>query len=277
MTNSEPKNSREIAPRASTRDQVLAAFLSASPDALSDAELGARLPHLHRGQYSPARVRLYRAGRVELAGKNDDGVELWRAVTDPDRYAEVAEQAQQRPLRRVTWDRADPEAKAAFILRALGDSKVRAAIDEARASGRGARRAKAESRRETQAEQRERKARLKQAQKDKDALLDFLKVHDHLRDAVLAMSGIRAFLAVEQARLNNAEPWRIPPRKWPQVYASVTEVLEDTVALRQELGEWLGIEDDVCPACGHTDAPEIGQGYIDIDETDVIVDATVID
>jgi hypothetical protein len=260
-----------------TREQVLGVFLEASPDALTDANLGSRLPHLHRGQYSPARVRLFRAGRVEPAGTNEAGVELWRAVIDPARYEEVAAQATCRPKRRVTWDRAKPEAKAGFILRALRDCEVRAAVDAARAEDRGARRAKAESRRESQAEYKERKARLKQAKNDKEAHLEFLKIHNHLKDALLATSGIGAFLTTEQARLDNGEPWRVPPAKWPQVHEALVELLQEAGGLRAELAEWIGIEIDGCPACGHRAAPAVAEGYIELTDEDVIVDAETVD
>ena len=67
-------------------------------------------------------------------------------------------------------------------------------------------------------ERRERKRDLHRA---KGAYLDFLKVHDKLRDAVGDLLGVRSFMQDELDRQERGEETRIPAERWPAVGSNV--------------------------------------------------------
>jgi hypothetical protein len=234
---------------------------------LTDAELVARIPDLHRGQIIPARLRLERLGEVELARKNDAGHNVWRR-TPEDRREEArlaSEQRKKKPVEKLA--RLKPDARAQVVAALLEDGDVNRILREQAARGRAARRARArahESHAETEAERRERKRALREA--EGSAYIDFLKVHDGLRDTVSILFGIRSFMREELERRDRGDETKIPPERWSDVDRNLHEVVLVGGAVWHDLAVAMERPHDHCPLCGERterDPRALDEGYID--------------
>jgi hypothetical protein len=256
-----------VASRNSSTDAVRAVF--AAGRELTDAELVRRLPDFHRGQVIPARIRLERWGEVELAGKNAAGHNVWRSAP-PERRAEARQASEQRrktPAEKLA--RLKPAARAQVVAALLADEEVNRILRSQSERSRAWRAARArahDSHAESEAERRERKRELREAEKKNYPYLDFLKVHDALRDSVSALIGIRSFMRDELERRERGEDGRIPPDRWPAVGQNLTEVVELSGALWHDLALALEASHDHCPLCGARtgrDRRALEEGYIE--------------
>jgi hypothetical protein len=140
------------------------------------------------------------------------------------------------------------------------------AVTSHRAQGKAASRAKHEAQRETMTERNERKDALKQAKREKSALIEFLTIKNHLRDSALLINATHAHVRMELARAQNGEPTKIPPVYWPDVARYTSDLLSDGGGLLQALVEAGQVPSGPCPACGRdgdTEFTGISQGYVD--------------
>lgn len=241
-------------------------------DELTDAEIVARHPEgLHRGKVIPARIRLERLGLVELVGKNAKGHKVWRR-TPEDRIVSAREAAalrQKTPAERLAGRSVDTRVQVVAAL--LADESVNRALREQNERTRAWRRARAraqEAHAETEAMRRERKRALHQAERQKTIYLDFLKVHDGLRDAISVLLGIRSFMRDELRRQEQGEATHIPLGRWPEVGLNLRELIEAAGAIWDEMGEAFGGKVEHCPLCGErvaVDPHALDEGYIDVE------------
>lgn len=263
-----------------TRERVHAAL---QDEWLTDHELAARLD-MERGTAGKARLRLWEQGLVE-----PDNWELalemrrtstirWRAVPDPERHAEIAARASTRAKRRRKWSDLSVREQADFILQGLSSHEVYAAVMEAQASQRVKGRASAR-RNESLAAKRQRLAReRKDAEREKSAVTDFLKIAAHLNDQVIVANGVRSFLMMDVARHLNGEATKIPPERYADVAANLREVMEDAGAALRAVEQAIGAGDAVCPTCGQETRPAAEEDRrlperVELDEPIIDVDA----
>jgi hypothetical protein len=254
--------------KTSRTDEVLAVLL---PDLeLTDAEIVDRVPGgLHRGQVIPARGKLEKQGKIELARVNAAGHKVWRRT--PEDRIEVAreeaagrKEAERQKLRERKLSPRQIDDRVQKIAAYLDNEAVNKALREQNERGRSWRNARAranEAQHETEAKRRERKRELHRA---KGAYLDFLKVHDKLRDAVGDLLGVRSFMQDELDRQERGEETRIPAERWPAVGSNVFEVIAVSGALWHDMASALGKPPEHCPLCGERTArPQdvLGEGY----------------
>jgi len=240
-----------------TRTQVLSALRGAM---LTDYELATELG-LERGTTGKARLRLWEQGLVEpdnwdlaLTMKRTSTIR-WTAVAPPARRADVAARAATRAKRRRKWSDLKVDEQAKFILQGLSDHRVYAAVMETQASQRVKGRAQARAN-ESHAAKRQRLAReRKDAEREKSAVLDFIKIAAHLHEQVIVANGVRSFLMIDVARHLNGEPAKIPGDKYAEVARDLREVMEDVGAALQAVEAALGSDDGTCPTCGGNVAP----------------------
>lgn len=254
----------------SSRQQTVLDVLAVGVE-LTDAEIVASIPALHRGQVIPVRVKLERLGLVELIGKNAVGHKVW--CRTPDDRVEAARAAaalrQKTPAQKLA--RRSVEARVQVVAALLEDEAVNRALRDQTERVRGWRHARArasEAHLETEAERRERKRRLRQAERAKTIYLDFLKVHDGLRDAISVLLGIRSFMQDELGRRDRNESTRIPLGRWPDVGLNVRELVEVSGGLWHDLAVALGEHPEHCPLCGERTARDphaLEEAYIDVD------------
>lgn len=269
-----PKNSQT----SSRADDVLAVLVPGVE--LTDAEIVTRVGGgLHRGQVVPARIRLEKEGRVELACLNAAGHKVWRR-SPADRIQAAREEAalRQKPLgKKLAGRKTDERVQAVAEL--LEDEEVNRALREQMERSRAWRSARArahEAHAETEAERRERKRKLRKAEEEQSAYLSLLKVHDSLRESVNALLDIRSFVRDELDRQERGEEGRIPSDRWPEVARNVAEVLVVSGSVWYELASAAHADPEHCPLCGARTAREpnaLGAGFVDAEE---ITDAEVV-
>lgn len=243
---------------------------------LTDAELVARIPHLHRGKVIPARIALAKKGEVELVGKNEGGINVWR-LTPPGHQEAARDAARARRLTEEARIAAlKPERQAQVIAALLENGEVNRLLREQAERGLAMRRARAraqDSHTESEAERRERKRELREEERRNGPNLEFLKVRDAVRDSVSALLGIRSFLRDELGRLDAGEPMRIPPERWQAAMVNVVEVLHVAGAIWQDMGTASGAVPEHCPLCGARTARDphaLEQGYFDADAEEIL-------
>jgi hypothetical protein len=251
-------------------DEVLAVLVSGVE--LTDAEIVERVPGLHRGQVIPARGKLVSQGKVELAGVNTAGHKVWRR-TPEDRIDAAREEAagrkaaEREKLRKQKLSPKQIDDRVQKIAAYLDNERINKALREQNERGRSWRNARAranEAKVESDAKRRERKRELRQAERDEDAYLDFLKIHDALRDAVGDLLAVRGFMQAEIDRDERGEETKIPAERWPLVGNNVFEVIAVSGALWHDMATALGHAPEHCPLCGErTERPRdaIGEGY----------------
>ncbi|HEX8101633.1 MAG TPA: hypothetical protein VF533_03405 [Solirubrobacteraceae bacterium] len=256
----------------------------------TDAELVARVresrPDLHRGQIIPARGRLARRGDVKLVGKDERGSQVW--VLTP---ADEIDEAKAAEERRRTSD-ADkllknrkPEALAQVVAALLDHDDVNRLLREQTERARSMRRARAraqDAQAESEAERRQRKRDLAEAEKEKTKYLDFLKVHDALRDSISVLFDVRTFMRGEVARRQRGEEGRIPVERWADVQRNLHELIHVGGALWHDLTAIFDAPPEQCPLCGERiarDPRALDEGYIesDAEEDEEVVDALVVE
>ena len=272
--------------RTSRTDEVLAVLVPGME--LTDAEIVAeiigRVPERHRGQIIPARGKLVVQGRVELAGLNAAGHKIWRR-TPEDRIDAAREEAAGRKelarenLRKQKLSPKQIDERVQKIAAYLDNESINKALREQMERGRSWRNARAranEAKVESDAKRRERKRELRQAERDQDAYLDFLKIHDALRDAVGDLLAVRGFMQTEIERQERGEVTKIPAERWPLVGSNVFEVIAVSGALWHDMATALGHPPEHCPLCGgRTERPPdaLSEGYdadADVADDDLI-------
>lgn len=245
---------------------------------LTDAELVARIPHLHRGKVIPARIALSRKGLVEFVGKNEAGINVWRRT--PHGQEQAAREAAQ--ARRLTEEARlaglKPERQAQVVAALLENSEVNRILREQAERGLAMRRARArahEAHVESEAQRRERKRKLRDEERRSGAgaNLEFLKVRDAVRDSVSALLGIRSFLGDELERLQRRQPLLIPQERWGAAMVNVIEVLQVGGAIWQDMGTASGRPVEHCPLCGGRTARDpnaLEEGYFDAEAEEIL-------
>lgn len=243
---------------------------------VTDAQMVARLPHLHRGKVIPARIALARKGQVELSGKDEKGHNLWR-LTPEYRVEEAKAAAAQRKLsdtEKIKKKKAEDQAQVVAAL--LEDAEVNRILREQNENAAAMRRARAraeESNRESEADRRERKRKLKQAEREQAANLEFLKVRDILRDSVGGLISIREFLDAELQRIEDGEKMRISAQRWETALVNVMEVLQLAGALWHDATVASGEHPQHCPLCNSRiarDPNTLDEGYLDAEVVEVV-------
>ena len=271
---------RHAAPQMNSRLAVLE-FLVPGVE-LTDAELVAKIPQLHRGQIIPARGALAKKGQVELVGKNDNGVQVWR-LTPPGRIEEAKAEAAARKLTheaRIGSEK--PERQAQVIAALLENPTVNRILREQNEGAAAMRRAHAraeESHRESEADRRERKRELKQAEKEQAANLEFLKVRDMLRDGVGDLIAIRDLLTSELQRVEQGEPMRITSERWEAALINVLEHLQLSGAIWQDATVASGHHSEHCPLCNSRiarDPNALDEGYLDGDAVEDVDEVELV-
>lgn len=261
----------------------------ATGESFADADLvqhvTALLPDLHRGQIIPARIRLERRGEVQLVGKDDRGRQVWK-FTPADQIADAkaASERRRRSDADKLKDNRSPRALAQIVAALLENDEVNQILREQTERGRTMRRARAraqDAQAETEAERRERKRQLHEAEREKTRYLDFLKVHDGLRDTIGVLFDIRTFMRGEVSTREHGEPGRIPPERWAEVQRNLHELIHVAGALWHDLTAIFDVPPEQCPLCGARiarDPHALDQGYIDSDaEETIVVDALVVE
>lgn len=243
---------------------------------ITDSELVAGIPHLHRGKVIPARYALAKKGVVELVGKNEQGVNVWRR-TAPDRVEAAKEEAAARRLTHEARIGAEkPERQAQVIAALLEDATVNRILrgqNERSAAMRRARARAGEAQAESEAQRRERKRELKQAEKEQAANLEFLKVRDSLRDSVSALIGIQSFLKDELERLEDGVETRIAAERWGAALKNVVEVLLLAGSVWHDASVTSGHHPEHCPLCGSRTARDpqaLDEGYLEGEVVEVV-------
>jgi len=237
-------------------EQILAAL---AEESLTDFDLAMKLG-LERGTAGKARLRLWEKGKVEpdnwdlaLTMKKTNTIR-WFTV-EPERWEEVKARAATRRVKRRRWSDLKIEERAQFILQGLSDPAVYGAVMEAQASQRVKGRATAR-RNESLAAKRQRLVReKKQAERERSAVLDFIKIASHLHEQVIVANGVKSFLLTDIGRYLNGEPTKIPPVKYAEVAEDLREVMGDVGIALQAVEAALGIHDGTCPTCGANVAP----------------------
>jgi hypothetical protein len=250
---------------------------------MTDFDLAVKLD-LERGTAGKIRLRLWEKGRVEpdnwdlaLSMKKTKTIR-WSAV-EPERQEEVAARAATRAKRRRKWSDLKLEEQAQFILQGLADPAVYGAVMDAQASHRVKGRATARHN-ESLAAKRHRLAReRKQAERERSAVLDFLKIAGHLHEQVIVASGVKSFLLVDIGRYLNGEATKIAPVKYAEVAEDLREVMADVGVALHAVESALGIHDGTCSACGANIKPieEERQLPEHVTGVDEIIDADAIE
>jgi hypothetical protein len=267
------------------KDEIAAELEAAHPQALTDAQLAERTESKDVRKVSAARWHLWHDdGRVEPAGEtrvNGRKVKLWRAVMEPERYAEVAAAANAVKPRRVSVRDLDTTQQADIVILLLRDAAVAKAVKERQdgLSKRAQQRVRGAVERETQAQVRDRRAAEAQARREGSAVGDFLAAKNRLRDASMAVHAVSAHLSVEVARVANGEVPKIPPAYWTDVVEWVTDMQRDGGDLLAKLVDAKLADAMPCAACGHELGGEtlgLDEGY-DVDAHAELLDAEVIE
>lgn len=260
----------------SSTDAVRRVFETAAE--LTDAALVSQLPEFHRGQVIPARGRLEHRGEVELVRTDESRHKVWRR-TPPERREEAKRAAQERrksPAEKLARLSAERRAQVAAAL--LEDDEVNKLLREQTERARAMRRARAraqEAQAETEAERRERKRKLHEAERERSRYLDFLKVHDVLRDSVGALFGVRTHMREDLRRRDQGEEVKVPPERWPAVGTNLREVIYVAGDIWHDLAAALDEAPEHCPLCGERtvrDPHALDEGYIDADAEEVVAD-----
>jgi hypothetical protein len=229
---------------------------------MSDEEL-CEASNLRGGAVRPARLRLYRRGLVEPCG---DGT--WQVVP-ADRHEEVSALARSRPPRRRRIDALSLEERVATVIALLNDDEVSNAVLEHTASSRAWRRASArarEVRAEREQERRARRLAATRAERLHSPLTAFLKMRNHLKDAVEVLLGLQRLLAEDGSQ----EASGIPKAVWPDVSRNVRELVAAAASVQAVL-EGAGRSTGDCPLCSGRAQIEPSFEYIDAECVDVPV------
>lgn len=234
------------------RNVQILAVLSEEP--LTDYDLAMKL-NLERGTAGKARLRLWEKGMVEpdnwdvaLTMKKTNTIR-WSTV-EPERWNEVKDRTAARSKRRRKWSDLKVDEQAQFILQGLSDPAVYGAVMEAQTSQKVKGRATAR-RNESLAAKRQRLHReKKQAERERSAVLDFLKIAIHLHEQVIVANGVKSFLLTDIGRYLNGEATKIAPIKYAEVAEDLREVMADVGVALHAVESALGIHDGTCPACG---------------------------
>lgn len=263
------------------KNALILAALHEQP--LTDFDLATKLG-FERGTAGKARLRLWEKGLVEpdnwdlaLTMKKTNTIR-WSAVA-PERQQEVAALAATRAKRRRKWSDLKLDEQAQFILQGLSDPAVYGAVIEAQASQRVKGRATAR-RNESLAGKRQRLAReRKQAERERSAVLDFLKIAGHLHEQVIVANGVKGFLLTDVGRYLNGESTKVSPQKYAEVAEGLREVMADGGEALQAVETALGIHDGTCPICGQNVVPieEERQLPEHVAEVDDIIEVNAIE
>ena len=242
--------------------QVLLSVMQEHARPMTDEELCAA-SNLRGGAVRPARLRLHRRGLVEPCG---DG--MWHVVP-ADRQEEVRALARSRPPRRRGLESLSLDERVATVIALLNDDEVSDAVLEHTASGRAWRRASArarEVRAEREQERRARRLAATRAERLHSPLTAFLKMRNHLKDAVEVLLGLQRLLVED----GSPEASGIPRAVWPDVSRNVRELVAAAASVQAVL-EGAGGSAGDCPLCNSPGKIAPAFDYVDSECVDVSV------
>lgn len=213
--------------------------------AVSDAEM-MELVGIPSNSFRPRRRELADMGLLERVGseRNPRGrqVSLWRAVP-PGRIAEVRQLHAQRSPRRIPIEKLSFEKKLEAVRRLLNDDEVNKALQEQH--GRSWSRVRGRARGAQSQREREIQADLAEAERQRDFIVDFLKVKRNLVKTVSVIHAIEDFVREDLERRNGAAPTRISPNHWPEVADLLADVAHACTSTEELVREELGLREDV--------------------------------
>jgi hypothetical protein len=223
---------------------------------MTDGELQAAC-NLRGGAVRPARLRLYRRGLVEPCGSG-----TWRLV-EPERREEVQVAASSRAPRRRGLESLSLDERVATVLALLDDEEVNEVVRTRIGSRRAWRRASAragEVRAEREQERRARRLAAMKAEQLRSPLTAFLKMRNHLKDAVEMLLGLHRLLA-EDATPHRGDGGSIPRAVWPDLARNVRELVAAASSVQAVL-DGAEVTAGACPVC-HRPAGGAVLEYID--------------
>jgi predicted ArsR family transcriptional regulator len=192
----------------------------------------------------PRRRELADMGLVEKVGTvpTPGGREaaVWAAVA-PERVEEVRQAAAARKPRRKSLHDQPLEWRLEAVRQLLSDPEVNAAVRNS--SGRAWSRARGRARQTHERDRREVKEQLAQAERDNQALVNFLKAKGNLLRAMEMVRAIGRLADEEQDRRDTGRPTAIPGKAWPEVadlLGELDDVTEETLARIEEVFGPLG-------------------------------------
>lgn len=209
---------------------------------------------LPSGVIDPARLRLWKAGKIEPDSEAgwEDALNHrvkdvgWRCVDDPHRQALVRERTATRTERN-----AEPtaEEQAILIVEALKDPVVNKLVLEMTKEGTGSRRAQKRTAQALRAQETARKREAEEAARDKAANATFKRHLAQLWEARGAVGAIDQHLVEERARVAQGAPRRISDLDWLLALNDVRSIIKSFGPMWQNLRD-IGGENEPCPACG---------------------------
>lgn len=211
----------------------------------TDAEMSA-VVGIPGSSYRPRRRELADMGLLEKAGSRDGNrgrpIALWRAVP-PERIAEVRAANQARKPRRRSPQDFPLEQRIEMVRILLQDDEVNGALKGMQ--GRTWSRARGRARNSRVEKQRKLEAEIKEAERNRDLVLHFLKAKRNLLRTLEVVRGIESFVEDDLARQQRNEPARIAKEHWPEVADLLTDVAAGATGAEELIRERFGLTDDV--------------------------------
>ncbi|HEY8809269.1 MAG TPA: hypothetical protein VIM28_04525 [Solirubrobacterales bacterium] len=209
---------------------------------------------LPSGAIDPARLRLWKAGRIEpdSEGGWEDALNHriknvgWRCVDDPSRQVVVQERTAERTERN-----AEPtaEEQAILIVEALKDPVVNKLVLEMTNEGTGSRRSQKRAAQALKAQEMARKREAEEAARGKAANANFKRNLAQLWEARGAVGAIDQYLVEERAQVAQGAPRRISDLDWLLALNDVRSIIKSFGPMWQNLRD-IGGRNEPCPACG---------------------------
>jgi hypothetical protein len=211
----------------------------------TDAEMSAALG-IPGSSYRPRRRELADMGFLEKAGSEAGtggrSIARWRAVP-LERVAEVREANSGRKPRRRSPQDFPLEQRIEMVRILLGDDEVNRAL--LGMQGRSWSRARGRARNTRVEKERELQAKIKEAERNRDLTVHFLKAKRNLLRALEVMRGVEGFVDDDLERRQRNEPVRIAKEHWPEVADLLADVASSATAAEELIRERFGLTDDV--------------------------------
>lgn len=209
---------------------------------------------LPSGVVDPARLRLWKAGKIEPDSEAgwQDALDHriknvgWRCVDDPGRQGAVRERTATRTERN-----AEPtaEEQAILIVEALKDPVVDKLVLEMTNEGVGSHRSQKRAEQTLRAREMARKREAEDAAREKAANSNFKRHLARLWEARGAVGAIDQHLVEERARVAQGAPRRISDLDWLLALNDVRSIIKSFGPMWQNLRD-IGGKNEPCPACG---------------------------
>jgi len=214
----------------------------------TDEQVQQRL-NLPANRVCPPRVGLVKLGLVEEAGTGVTSrgrkAKTW-AVVPAERVADAREAAAKRKKRRKSVEDLTLEEQVAIVATLLKRDSVNAALLdlEGRAGSRARGRARG-SQRTAEAERRALNERIKQAEAEQSAFLDFLKATRNLKASEGVVRSVRDFVRKDADRRRNYGTPLIPDGQLDEVRTALSDVIDLAEDARATVDQTMGLEDNV--------------------------------